>query len=277
MGSHLLKSSLIALFIFMVLLVSAPQSARAADGNGIFVPGDNAVVQGTIAIQGVAQHASFRKWQLDLLINGDEKQANFVAVGEKMQAMPTLFTNLDTTKFPDGKHSLRLRVVYSGLNYDEYFVPIVINNTGAAPAEIPALAPEATPTPTPITEPLGQGVPDGRHWVEVDISDQTLTAWQGDTPVLKTQVSTGKPGHETVTGTFYVRNKLRYEHMVGPDYDTPDVPWTMYFYAGYAIHGAYWHNNFGRPVSHGCVNMRVNEAEALFQWASVGLEVVVHD
>ncbi|MCX6047633.1 MAG: L,D-transpeptidase [Chloroflexi bacterium] len=263
----------------MVLLVGDPQSARAADGNGIFVPGNNAVVQGTIAIQGVAQHASFRKWQLDLLINGDEKQANFIAVGEKMQAMPALFTNLDTTRFPDGNHKLRLRVVYSGLNYDEYFVPITINNTDATPVEVPQLAPEVTPvpTPTPITEPLGQGVPDGRHWVEVDISDQTLTAWQGDTPVLKTQVSTGKPGHETVIGTFYVRNKLRYEHMVGPDYDTPDVPWTMYFYAGYAIHGAYWHNNFGRPVSHGCVNMRVNEAEALFQWASVGLEVVVHD
>ncbi len=279
MRSHLLKSSLILLLLMLCLLVGRPQPVLATDGNGILAPSANAVVRGSIAIQGIAQHASFRKWQLDLLVNGDEKQANFIAIGEKMQAMPGLFANLDTTRFPDGQHRLRLRVVYSGLNYDEYFVPITINNTSAAPTEILALAPAVTPAPTPnpITEPLGQGVPDGRRWIEVDLSDQILTAWQGDMPVLKTQVSTGKPGYETVTGTFHIRTKLRYEHMIGPDYDTPDVPWTMYFYAGYAIHGAYWHNNFGRPVSHGCVNMRVNEAKALFAWASVGLDVVVHD
>jgi lipoprotein-anchoring transpeptidase ErfK/SrfK len=51
----------------------------------------------------------------------------------------------------------------------------------------------------------------------------------------------------------------------------------MYFFRGYAIHGAYWHNNFGTPVSHGCVNMRVEEAKALYEWASVGMEVVVHE
>ena len=65
--------------------------------------------------------------------------------------------------------------------------------------------------------------------------------------------------------------------MIGPDYNTPDVPWTMYYYQGFAVHGAYWHNNFGRPVSHGCVNMRVNESKLLFEWAAVGTQVVVHD
>lgn len=62
--------------------------------------------------------------------------------------------------------------------------------------------------------------------------------------------------------------------MVGADYDTPDVPWTMYFSGDFGIHGTYWHNSFGAPVSHGCVNMRVAEAEALFAWADVGTAVV---
>ena len=78
-------------------------------------------------------------------------------------------------------------------------------------------------------------------------------------------------------GTYQVRTKLDLERMIGPGYDTPNVPWTMYFFRGYAIHGAYWHNNFGTPVSHGCVNMRVDEAKALYDWASVGTEVVVRD
>ena len=55
-----------------------------------------------------------------------------------------------------------------------------------------------------------------------------------------------------------------------------DVPWTMYFYGGYAIHGTYWHNNFGTPMSHGCVNMRTSEAKWLFNWAPRGTLVVVH-
>ena len=276
------KSTLASLLFMLVLLVGTPKLVFAAAGNGIFIPTSDAVVQGTVPIQGVAQDAAFRKWQLDLLINGDEKQANFVAVSEKMQTERGLLTNLDTTRFPNGNYRLRLRVVHKGLNYDEYFTPLTINNPNApaeldVPSALDAPAPTPTPISTPSSEPLGQGVPDGKRWIEVDINHQTLTAWQGDTPVLKTQVSTGKPGYETVTGTFYINTKLRYAHMIGPDYNTPDVPWTMYYYQGFAVHGAYWHNNFGRPVSHGCVNMRVNESKLLFAWASIGTEVVVHD
>ena len=64
--------------------------------------------------------------------------------------------------------------------------------------------------------------------------------------------------------------------MSGPGYNLPNVPWTMYFHGGYAIHGTYWHNNFGRPMSHGCVNMKTPEAKILFQWAPKGTLVVVH-
>lgn len=63
--------------------------------------------------------------------------------------------------------------------------------------------------------------------------------------------------------------------MRGEDYDVPNVPYVMYYDRGYGIHGAYWHNNFGTPVSHGCVNLAPNHAKWLFDWAEVGTKVVV--
>jgi LysM repeat protein len=117
---------------------------------------------------------------------------------------------------------------------------------------------------------------DGRRWIEVNLSNQTLTAWQGDVPVLYTSVSTGTAAHPTVTGRFSIGIKLTSQRMIGPGYDLPGVPWVMYFYGGYAIHGTYWHNNFGTPMSHGCVNMRISEAQFIYNWAPVGTEVYVH-
>ena len=55
--------------------------------------------------------------------------------------------------------------------------------------------------------------------------------------------------------------------MTGPNYYLPDVPYTMYFYGGYGLHGTYWHNNFGQPMSHGCVNLETGNAQKLFEWA----------
>ena len=64
--------------------------------------------------------------------------------------------------------------------------------------------------------------------------------------------------------------------MAGPGYYLPDVPYTMYFYRGYGLHGTYWHNNFGTPMSHGCVNMRTPDARWLFYWAPLGILVNIH-
>lgn len=116
----------------------------------------------------------------------------------------------------------------------------------------------------------------GHRLIEIDLSAQTLTAWQGDVPVLRTVVSSGKASTPTVTGRFAVYHKLDSQRMTGPDYDLPGVPWVMYFYGDYAIHGAYWHNSFGVPTSHGCVNLTVEDAQALYNWASEGTEVWVH-
>jgi LysM repeat protein len=117
---------------------------------------------------------------------------------------------------------------------------------------------------------------DGKRWVEVDLTNQTLTAWQGDVPVLFTAISSGRAGTPTVTGRFTIGTKYKVVRMTGPGYDIPDVPWVMYFHQGYALHGAYWHNNFGVPMSHGCVNLRPSEAEMLYDWAPAGTEVYVH-
>ena len=117
---------------------------------------------------------------------------------------------------------------------------------------------------------------DGRRWIEVDLTNQTLTAWQGDVQVMYTAISSGRGGTPTVTGRFAVGTKYAAQRMTGPGYDLPNVPWVMYFHSSYAIHGAYWHNSFGVPTSHGCVNMRPNEAELLYNWTPEGTEVYVH-
>ncbi|OQA47567.1 MAG: N-acetylmuramoyl-L-alanine amidase sle1 precursor [Chloroflexi bacterium ADurb.Bin325] len=114
------------------------------------------------------------------------------------------------------------------------------------------------------------------RWIDINLSQQRLTAYQGNTPVFSTLISGGLPRTPTVVGRFRIQTKLTSTRMTGPGYDLPGVPYTMYFYKGYAIHGTYWHNNFGRPMSHGCVNMRTPDAAWLFNWASIGTLVVTH-
>ncbi len=156
--------------------------------------------------------------------------------------------------------------------------PAVTLTAPAPSVETSALAQAAAAPARPILAPAIRPT-TGRKWIEINISDQTLTAWQGGTPFLQTTVSTGKPGWRTLPGTFNIYLKYEEAHMVGDvvgdEYDTPDVPWTMYYSGDFAVHGAYWHDDFGTPVSHGCVNMRVDEAKALYEWAPLGTEVVV--
>lgn len=126
-----------------------------------------------------------------------------------------------------------------------------------------------------IIEKVSQLKQSNKRWIQVDLSRQRLIAWEGGTPVFGVIVSTGKNSTPTPTGVFNIYVKLEKTRMRGEDYDVPDVPHTMYYKGGYGIHGAYWHNNFGTPVSHGCVNVAPNHAKKLFNWASVGTTVVV--
>ena len=109
-------------------------------------------------------------------------------------------------------------------------------------------------------------------WIEVSLDEQKLRAWEGNRLVIEFPISSGS-WSPTPTGTFNIWYKTRSQRMVGGSralgtyYNLPNVPNNMFFYKGYAIHGAYWHNNFGHPMSHGCVNSPLASATQLFEWA----------
>lgn len=129
---------------------------------------------------------------------------------------------------------------------------------------------------------LGQNSNQKR--IDVDLTSQQLYAYEGDRLIYKFLISSGKWGR-TPTGNFLIWAKLRYTKMEGGSkalrtyYYLPNVPYVMFFYnkdvpqwRGFGIHGAYWHNNFGHPMSHGCINMKNEDAALLYQWAMPDLQ-----
>jgi lipoprotein-anchoring transpeptidase ErfK/SrfK len=162
----------------------------------------------------------------------------------------------------------------------------------ASPDQAPENLAGATETPGTITmEIVEEGMVDetasqeqtqypsqgnGERWIEVNLSEQRVYAYEGDVIVNSFLVSTGLPDTPTVTGEYQIYVKVPIQDMSGPGYYLSDVPWVMYFYDEYGFHGTYWHNNFGTPMSRGCVNMTIEEAKWLFYWASVGTKVSIH-
>ena len=132
--------------------------------------------------------------------------------------------------------------------------------------------PGTSSTPAPAPAPGGAS----GKWIDVNLTTQTLTAYSGQTPLLTARVSTGTWRTPTVAGTYRIYVKYRSARMRGPGYDLANVPYVMYFYRGYGLHGTYWHNNFGTPMSHGCVNLRTDDARWIYNWAPVGTKVVTH-
>jgi len=159
------------------------------------------------------------------------------------------------------------------------------------------------------TQVLGlHTAPDGAEkWIEIDLSDFKLYAWEGNRKIYEFSISTGRPGYETPTGEFRVWRKVRSQRYRGgvpgtsSYYNLPNVPYSLFFgggkvanWKGYAIHGAYWHNDFGiKNRSSGCVNLRPEDAGLLYNWAgpampsgvtalnstpeNPGVRVVVHE
>jgi lipoprotein-anchoring transpeptidase ErfK/SrfK len=164
------------------------------------------------------------------------------------------------------------------------------------PTKIPTITPTFTPEPTSTVIPptpaslsdtdsnnlpvqfgdiSAETLEDGR-WIEVDLNNQMVRAYEGEELIHEFLVSTGTSAHPTVKGNFHIYVKYRYANMRGPGYYLTNVPYTMYFYQSYGLHGTYWHHNFGTPMSHGCVNLQTDDAAWLYQWASIGTLVLVH-
>lgn len=144
---------------------------------------------------------------------------------------------------------------------------------------IPAEGEVVQPLPPPASDPAEAPLPtlaEGKQIV-VSLFQQRTYAYEKGVLLRQFVISSGLPGTPTVKGDFAVYLKYEAQDMSGPGYYLPNVPWVMYFYRGYSLHGTYWHDNFGQPMSHGCVNMRTPEAEWLFQWAPIGTAVRVVD
>jgi len=139
--------------------------------------------------------------------------------------------------------------------------------------------PETTPEVevAPIPDPAPVWAIDEARWIDVALSTQTLTAYEGQTPVNAYLVSTGLSQTPTPTGQYRIWIKLKTDDMAGADYYIEHVPWVMYFFEGYGLHGVTWHANFGHPMSHGCVNQPNDMAEWLFNFADVGTLVNIHE
>ena len=126
---------------------------------------------------------------------------------------------------------------------------------------------------------------DTKKIIIVDVSEQKLYAYNAGELYMAETVSTGLDGTPTEVGQYRIFRKTPSRYMQGPipggtddEYDLPGVPWTMYFTVeGAAIHGAYWHNNFGNQHSHGCVNLTPEKARILYEWADLGTPVLVRE
>lgn len=150
--------------------------------------------------------------------------------------------------------------IYSGVKGDE--IKIV---THVVPMGEVKIFPEAMP-----------GRYSGKY-IDINLSEQTLYAFEGDKEVNHFLVSTGIWSHPTPTGQFYVYDKSRVTRMRGADYDLSGVEWVSWWSGDYSIHGTYWHNNFGHRMSHGCVNASNADAEWIYNWDEVGTPVYIHN
>jgi len=145
-------------------------------------------------------------------------------------------------------------------------------------AELMVIAPSIPP----------EGVGEGQRWIDVDLSRQVLVAYDWKQPRYVTLVSTGRTRAPTPEQSYLTPkglHRIRGKHLTStmdndepgePPYSLEDVPYVMYFRGAYAFHSAFWHDRFGRPRSHGCINLTPRDAKWLYNWAGPDLPVVWH-
>jgi lipoprotein-anchoring transpeptidase ErfK/SrfK len=150
----------------------------------------------------------------------------------------------------------------------------------AAPVEVAFTEVPPATVETPYAAPAPPAGSERAHWADIDLAAQTVTLMDGPTPTANYLVSTGAPGHATPTGTYRVYSRVPSQTVQGcvggECYSYDNVKWAVWFNGNIGFHTAYWHNDFGTPVSHGCVNLREADAQAVYDWLSHGSAVVVH-
>ncbi|MDO9547183.1 MAG: L,D-transpeptidase [Pelolinea sp.] len=167
--------------------------------------------------------------------------------------------------------------------------PTLTPTVTPTPTQTPTPTPTLTPTPTATADTdfssyyyHSWDIPEevsgsNDFWIEIDLGAQMLYAYRGSQILGSFYISSGTSSHPTVTGTYKIYAKHPTYTMIGPGYNLPDVPYSMFFYKGYSIHGTYWHSNFGTPMSHGCVNMNTNDAAWVYNQSTIGTYVFVHN
>jgi hypothetical protein len=137
---------------------------------------------------------------------------------------------------------------------------------------------------TPIPQLAGTSTWHPAIWerrIEISIGEQWLSAYEGDLQVFRAPVATGRDGFNTPIGDFAVYTKYPMQTMSGcmggECWNVPNIPWVQYIVGGVALHGTYWHNNHGTGVrpSHGCINLRIEDAQWLYEWSDIGTRVRV--
>ena len=195
--------------------------------------------------------------------------------GYHPKAQPDAFRNGNSYRHPHPhRHGDQHPNFHLYAHHTSTFTPTVTRTATKKPTStrLPA-------TKVPGVAPSGKvpaGIQPGEHWIDVDISKQRAYAYEGNTLVRSFVVSTGIAAYPTVTGTYRIYVKYRYAPMSGVGWYLPNVPYVMYFYKGYGLHGTYWHNNFGVPMSHGCINFTIADAGWVYNFTVVGTVVHLH-
>jgi lipoprotein-anchoring transpeptidase ErfK/SrfK len=196
----------------------------------------------------------------------------------------TIPTDIENGISPESALAFATPTGVPTITYAPSFTPIATATDVFTPTPTATETPfqTNTPPPTVVAIPVQQSEIQTANeffsgkWIDVDLANQMVYAYEDDEIIREFLVSTGTSAHPTVTGQFHIYLKYRYDDMIGPGYYLRDVPYVMYFYKGYGLHGTFWHDNFGTPMSHGCVNMRTDEAAWLYEFAPMGTLVNVH-
>jgi hypothetical protein len=123
---------------------------------------------------------------------------------------------------------------------------------------------------------FGEALPRSDYkFITVDLKNQTLYRYQNGKVLDNFLISSGKAGTPTPVGGYSIYRKRPKVNMSGIGYSLPNVPWVASFIGPYTIHGTYWHDNFGHPMSHGCVNMRTPDAKTVYDWSEIGTKVII--